>query len=248
MISESENWNQLRKVSFEIIERSVSKVVVLIDGDRTLAPTDTTKIFFKNLAIDFQQLKEIFKEFGYSFEAFLNVSKFYTKIPPRQYATGCLETARQVKLSPEILKMISNINDRVEIVVITAGIRLLWHHILLEHGIRDKVTLIGGNHFHFESYLVDKIGKGEVVNFFKRQGYRVVALGDSLVDYDMLMQADAGYLVVNERLNKDIVPFLDGISHISQISFGEYLYSGLRAVSIQEVTDSILDYVQNESI
>ena len=58
-------------------------VYLLFDGDRTLAPNDTSKLLFENTSTPSSSLKAIFQRYpSYTFQAFLEVAMLYDRLMP----------------------------------------------------------------------------------------------------------------------------------------------------------------------
>jgi hypothetical protein len=70
-LTDLENYNRVKSVVAEILANSNKGIVLLIDGDRTLIPVDSTKAFFQYSGLSFEKLKNIFQMFGYTYEAIL---------------------------------------------------------------------------------------------------------------------------------------------------------------------------------
>ena len=66
------------------------------------------------------------------------------------------------------------------------------------------------------------------------------AFGDTMIDFEMLKAADNAYLVVNEKQNRDFIPFANEISHLKQVSFSDYFHSNIPATDLKKVAEQIL--------
>lgn len=80
MLSQEENIKRVKAGIDSFVASSHKTIYVIIDGDRTLIPTDSTKFFFEHLNLDYNDIKNIFKKHGYSFDAFYNVALYYSQI------------------------------------------------------------------------------------------------------------------------------------------------------------------------
>ena len=212
---------------------------VIIDGDRTLIPTDSTNFFFEFLNLDYNDIKNIFKEHGYSFNAFYNVALYYSKIEKVKYNLGCIESASRVNIYPEFLSFIDAVKNKVEFILVTSGIKQSWQNVINNHSL-DFMHLIGGNYLTTDNFVIDKQAKGIIVNAIKNANKKVFAFGDSMIDFEMLKAANNSYLVVNEKQNKDFIPFANEISHLKQVSFSNYFHSDIPTTNLKKIEEQIL--------
>ena len=103
MLTQKENTKRVSAEIERILRQSDKSIFVIIDGDRTLIPIDSTKCFLEYLNLDFLDIKKIFQQYGYSFEAFYHVAKYYSKIEQEKYYLACSESANQVTIYSEFL-------------------------------------------------------------------------------------------------------------------------------------------------
>jgi hypothetical protein len=135
--------------------------------------------------------------------------------------------------------LIDAVQDVAEIIVVTSGIRHNWINILKNHNI-DSINLIGGSNFNFDEYVVDSAAKGIITEQIRASGRIVYAFGDTLIDLDMLIKADFPFLVVNEKMNKDILPFLTQINGIKQLSFKEGIHREISQTTVEKIIEQII--------
>lgn len=241
MLNEIKNINLVKNTVNEIIAKSNKSIFVIIDGDKTLIPTDSTKHFFSYLDLPFTDLKVIFQEFEYSFEAFYRVALYYSKIEKERYNDACIFSAKSVTIYPDFLSFIHSIKDISEVILITSGIKQSWQNVLNNHSL-DFIQLIGGNCFPQDSFVVDKKAKGIIAESLVNAGKKVLAFGDTLIDSDMLQKAHHAYLVVNEKMNRDIMPYADEIPHLQQVSFSQVHHKTLPLANLNTISDLIQNY------
>jgi phosphoserine phosphatase len=239
MLSQTENIKRVKAEIDRIVACSHNSIYVIIDGDRTLIPTDSTKFFFEHLNLDYNDIKNIFKQHGYSFDAFYNVALYYSKIEIEIYNLACTESASRVNIYPEFLSFIDTIKEKVQLILITSGISQSWQNVINNHSL-DFIHLIGGNYFPTDNFVVDKQAKGIIANVIKNANKKVFAFGDTMIDFEMLKAADYAYLVLNEKQNKDFIPFANEISHLKQVSFSNYYHSDIPTINLKEVAEQIL--------
>lgn len=239
MLTNEENIKRVKADIDRFVAGSHKPIYVIIDGDRTLIPNDSTKFFFDHLNLDYTDIKNIFKQQGYSFDAFYNVALYYSKIEIEKYNIACTESASRVSIYPEFLSFIDTIKDKVQLILITSGISQSWKNVINNHSL-DFMHLIGGNYFPTDSFVIDKQAKGIIAQAIKNANKKVFAFGDTMIDFEMLKAADNSYLVVNEKLNSDFIPFANEISHLKQVSFSNYFHSSIPTTNLNEVAKQIL--------
>ena len=135
MLSQEENIRKVKEAVGDLLAKSEKSIYVIIDGDRTIIPTDSTKVFFEYLSLDFNHIKNIFGQHGYSFDAFHNVALYYSKIEKAKYQLACIESAKYADIYPEFLSFIEVINKKVQLILVTSGIAENWKNIIEKHSL-----------------------------------------------------------------------------------------------------------------
>ncbi len=244
MLTETENHNRIAQLIRKIISKSDKAIVVIIDGDRTFIPTDSTKYFFEYLQKDYGAIKQIFKQHGYAFTGFHEVAKFYSTIENEEYDEACKYGSSRVAVYDAFLDFVDAIKGKAQLILVTAGIAKLWKEVVLRNGL-EEMTVIGGNYLPQDSYIVDKIAKGIIASALVDAGKTVFAFGDTSIDYDMLAASHHPYIVVNERQNHDLIPLANQIAGISQITFDFEAHPEIPIVTIPEVIKLINEYYES---
>jgi len=239
MLSQTENIKKVKEKINGLLASSHKSIFVIIDGDRTLIPTDSTKHFFELLSLDYNDIKNIFKQYGYSFRAFHDVALYYSKIEKEKYNHACIETAKLVNIYPEFLSLIDIIKHKAEIILITSGINQSWQNVINGHSL-EFIHVIGGNYFPFDTFIIDKQAKGIIASIIRSANKKLFAFGDTMIDFEMLKEADNSYLVVNEKQNKDFIPFANEIPHLKQVSFSGYFHSDIPLTNLKDIEKEIL--------
>lgn len=239
MIDQNENIKRVKNHINLILERSNKQTFVIIDGDRTLIPTDSTKYFFQYLKLDYADIKAIYKEHGYSYRAFHEVATYYSKIEATNYASACFSSANSVAIYPEFISFINSVKDQAELILITSGLKQSWQNVIRNNYL-DFMHVIGGNYFPSDEFIVDKKAKGIIANSIKQDNRNVFAFGDTMIDFEMLKEAHHSFLVVNEKLNKDFIPKAGLISHLKQVSFSGYQHPNIPLTSLDSIKKLIL--------
>ncbi len=155
-----------RRCADEILNRSKDDTILLIDGDKTLTREDTSNMVF-----------------GYTTN--LYDGNFYTG-----YQAWKQNEEFEQYLVPDITEMPVHLHPHVRCVmnsntyILTSGHEKVWRYIAGELG----VLFYYGTEMAAETKLY-------ITKFLQSAGKKVIAYGDGMNDYYMLMQADKGYLV-----------------------------------------------------
>lgn len=238
MLTEKQNITIVQNRINQILNASSMKKFVVIDGDRTIIPTDSTKYFFEYLGRNYSDLKIIFQVHGYSFEGFYQAANYYSQIQYERYQNACIFSAKSVRIYPEFLAFIEDVRHVAEIILVTSGIYQNWVNIINNHSI-NFLHVVGGSYLPNDQFIIDKYAKGQIARTLKEAGKEVWAFGDTLIDFDMLRDAHYSFLVVNEKMNKDIIPLAHEIPHLNQVSFGDSLHPNLPTSNLPEVARTI---------
>ena len=168
-------------------------VYLLLDGDRTLSPMDTSKIFFDcspsllgqhvESSDDEFPLKRIFKRYSkYSFQAFLEVALLYERqMPQAVYNSFAKEIGiHNVKLYQDWIHFLSNLPPKVHPILVSSGNREIWS-AALQYQLPTSPTIIAGNHIGLHPYIVDSDAKAMVVRALRQRtkGCTIMSFGDS---------------------------------------------------------------------
>lgn len=150
----------------DILQRSKSDTIVLLDGDRTLTIEDSSKTVF-----------------GYKTQ--LYDGNFYTG-----YQAWKQDKEFKQYTVPEISEIPVHLNPFVtahlteDTFILTSGHEKIWRFIAKELGIPF--------YFGIEMSAETKL---YITKMLQNAGKRVIAYGDGMNDYFMLKQADKGYLL-----------------------------------------------------
>ena len=109
----------------EIEKIPESDVFLLIDGDRTLCPVDTGKLFTDQAIPDYDDpLKMIFKRYDvYCFQAFIEVAMFYANaLSTHDYQALSLSIAKnEVVIYKQWLQLLTRLPPNAHAIVLTSG-------------------------------------------------------------------------------------------------------------------------------
>lgn len=234
----TDNYKQALTHIERIIKESNKKTFVLLDADYTLFPYDSGKIFCKAAKFDFLQIKGIFQSLGYSFPAFFKTAALHAEMDSDTFTKASEETAEQIIIERDFIDLINEMKKNAEVIIITSGYKKIWEQVLHNHKL-DRIHLIAGNNLRTDEYIIDDTVKGLIAEKIKENDKRVIAYGDSLVDYPMLNAADISYIIVYEKERKDLIEMIKNDSRIKQIPMRGLTVPHLRKVSFYEMKEEI---------
>ncbi len=158
-----------KDIAKDILEKSSSDTVILMDGDKTLTIEDTSN-----------------KVFGY--QTHLYDGNFYTGFQSwkqgKEFANYYFDDIKHmpVALNEKVYKEIGP-----DTYILTSGHERIWEFISKEL----NIPFYYGSEMSAETKLY-------ITKFLQKSGKKVVAYGDGMNDYYMLKQADKGYLVTKK--------------------------------------------------
>ncbi|KAK2791647.1 hypothetical protein FQN51_002147 [Onygenales sp. PD_10] len=182
--------------------------ILFIDGDKTLAPEDTSVLFWDKVQTSHWSkgeeypLKTIFSSPSqYSYAAFRQATLLYEEFSDEEFDALCGEVALKVAIHPEFVSLlhVAANHKHVGAVVVTCGLGHLWNKVLMREGLSETVKVIGGGRIA-DGFVVTPVVKGSLVtraqNIHKS---RVLAFGDSPLDMEMLTKADEAIVMVGKE-------------------------------------------------
>ena len=149
---------------------------MLIDGDRTMWPGDTGKLFLGDLSL---QQKSIFQRYKtYNIRAFFESAMLFATYPT--YEERCDALAREIRLYDSLSSFCRSLPSNVCPVLVTAGVREIWAKALSAAGL-GKMSVIAGNHSTLHNYIISDEAKGLVARELRRlhPGCQILSFGDS---------------------------------------------------------------------
>lgn len=217
----------------DIIKRNRNKLVILFDADGTLISYDSAKVMSKYLKeIDSTEIKRIFQSYGdYCFSAFYDVAKYYSKNNSHSdFIKASKKAALEIEIRNDFVDFINNVN--ATFVIVTAGFQILWKELINKYNFKN-VNLIAGNTLYDDS-IIGQNEKGYVVDVAKSYNKKVVCFGDALVDKEMFIKSDKGYLIVNER-KKSIIPHINSNSAIRYVTYEGIKVQGMLETNFEDI-------------
>ncbi|KAF2832348.1 hypothetical protein CC86DRAFT_340779 [Ophiobolus disseminans] len=178
--------------------------VLLLDGDKTLAPCDTGSMFWKVLKANETNpdpLKELFTGQGYSYASFRQATLLYEE-KASIFDVVCDDVADEVEMYPEMIALLDRVakETHTRAVVVTCGLRRVWESVLKRNNL-SHVSVIGGGRLA-DGYVVTGEVKGHIVDKLHDKKLRVLAFGDSPLDIDMLAKANQAFVVVGDKASR----------------------------------------------
>lgn len=214
--------------------------VVLLDADRTIYETDTSRILNEKANIDLAEIKRVFEKSGYVYESFYQMNQIYSRIEYNLYLKFSEEIANNIEFYPGVEEFIKNVKSRADVFIISSGIKAIVDSLFSKKGLRE-ITRIAGTHIKKDNFLIGRNEKGFICDYFKSLGKKVIAFGDSDVDTLMLQKADHAVVVVNHRNNQDLIPLLINHPSLKQISFKDFKHPSIPITSFEDFINSHKD-------
>lgn len=201
-----ENLERMRRHVSALVAGAAGGPVFLVDGDRTLSPDDTSRVFLTLAGLDPGVIKARFQRDGYCFDAFRFHADMHMALGDAVFSRLAPQVAEQTPIFPGALGFLRAASTRGRVFVVSAGIPRIWRHLLDHHDLRD-VGVIGGIEPR-APFVFGRSEKGFITGMFAEVASEVVAVGDSDVDADMLTLADHAVVVTNQKRNVDLLPHL----------------------------------------
>lgn len=206
---------------------SGKKRIVLSDGDKTLTVEDLTK------SVSIPEELNVYKAFQgdrYTTYQFWKVRQPYATLNDLddRYAPA-LSNVHFDKLILDDLSKIDGLK-----VIVTAGLEDLWSKVATLSGVMDMAVGSKVNGLNNMSQL----GKAYLCRYLRDAGFEVIALGDNMVDYYMLVEADKGYVIAHAKKNASLQNTVQAGTRLRQPAYNQIKFEG-----VQEV-DSIHDDIE----
>jgi hypothetical protein len=207
--------------------------VLLIDCDRTITLNDTTYDFCKAAGIDKKILKEIYYGEYYSVYQFYRANKQYDAVvPDSRFYESCRYAASKAIFNDSLLTDVLTHEKSVCTIGITSGIANVWSEIISK--LKFPQILIGKGRGKMNGYFVSTTTKYTLAEALKRMGKKVIAIGDSMIDIQMLETADSGFIVTGEKINAGVQDYFETVgknTQIRQLIYNPHKYNNILAVA-----------------
>lgn len=238
--SKEENLISFNLYFDKIINEIDADTVIVTDADETLSTKDTSRIFWENNFSEeyWHEFQSDFVSIGRNFDGFLNAANIYSKIDVNKYIKFCENSAKLVELRHGWIEFIQSAKA---VIIVTSGLRLLWENVIKLNK-WNHVYLVGGNHFDLDNFIVDPDIKLEIVKKIHNVDKKVIAFGDSRVDAPMLLCADIGVAVANERQSPGLAECLLTSNSVYQLEMEEKILPGIPIESLDNIVNCYLKY------
>jgi len=204
------------------------KNIILIDCDRTISDNDTTYDFCNSIDIDKQKLKEIFFNEHYTLYQFFRAAKLYTEKGISMYESASTYAMGKAIMNMSLIEDIKHNSEKYLSIGITSGILRTWEKLQEKHGF--PCIIAGGSNIKTDKIIISRSVKYNFAKLLKKEGKYVIAIGDSMVDIDMLNEADKGFIVAQEKINETIKTYFKTIkTKIMQLNYNKVHYENITA-------------------
>lgn len=196
------------------------KRIILADGDKTLTVGDLTKSVSSE---DELKAYKVFDGDRYTTYQFWKVHQIHRAMNDIEERFG--QALAVAEFDRAVLDDLSQI-DAFKVVV-TAGLMDLWTGAAAMTGVMDMA--VGSDTKAFDN--MSQLGKAYLSRYLREKGYEVLALGDNMVDYYMLTEADRGYLIAHAKKNASAQRTVLGGTKLKQPKYNQIKFEGVAEVN-----------------
>lgn len=218
-----------------LARRSAGETVFLVDGDRTLTSDDTSRSFLRLAGLDPHLIKQRFERDGYCFDSFRFHAEIHLALGLDAFESLSPLVAQSAHLYPGALEFLVAAARVGPTFVISAGVPMIWRHVLDKHGV-GGVGVIGGIE-PASPYVFGRREKALVASLFLERATNIVGVGDSDVDTEFLLLAHHAVVVVNHRRNRDLLPHIKDHPSLWQVSPNEAPHQGIPLLEFPSIVD-----------
>ncbi len=231
--NEEENARRVARAVAPLLAIEPGAPVFLVDGDRTLSPEDTSRRFLSLAGLDPTVIKRRFQREGYTFGAFRYHAEVHVGLGEAVFADLAPRVASDVPLHDGAAEFLRGASRSGHVFVVSAGIPRIWRCVLDGLDL-PQVAVIGGID-PADPFVFGRSEKGQVARLFANTANRVVAVGDSDVDTEMLRLADHAVVVMNHHRNADLLAGLQGHPSLWQVVPDGEPHPGLTQLDFPDV-------------
>lgn len=224
----SENAACVEAAVAPMMDTARGRPVFLVDGDHTLSPDDTSRMFLRSAGVDPLPIKQRFQREGYVFDAFRFHAEVHLELGEAAFALLAPAVARDAPLHAGAVEFLRAARARAVVCVVSSGIPRVWRAILAHHGVAD-VSVIGGID-PATPFVFGRHEKAMVARRFRTVATTIIGVGDSDVDTELLQLAHHAVVVVNHRRNVDLLPHLADHRSVWQVAPRGDPHPGLRVL------------------
>ena len=200
-----------KKKALEIVKAirdlAGSRNVVLTDLDKTISINDLTNDFIDYSGLNPLTPKKIFKDDYYTDYQFTVFHNYL--LHSWNYDESIRHANQKLALNQTLINDITLIKKDSIVVGISTGLTDAWDYRNKSLGLCDLI--IG---FNNKTKIVVTPFLKKLVSRYLSKTNRVLAIGDSIIDLGMLLEADKGYLISATKLDQRIINYYerDGIT------------------------------------
>ena len=111
--------------------------------------------------------------------------------------------------------------------IVTAGLEDLWSEAAVFSGVMDMAV---GSKSNGHSNM-SQLGKAFLCRYLREAGFEVIALGDNMVDYYMLKEADKGYVIAHAKKNATLQRTVLHGTVLKQPAYNQTKFEGVEEVN-----------------
>lgn len=186
------------------------ETVLVFDADKTLAPQDSSELFWELASTPSAEADERFplpslfsSPLRYSYTAFRQAALLCEEVigDNTAYDDCCEKVALMIKVHSEILDLLHLVSGQTHVraMVLTCGLRRVWEKVLKREGLEKTVTVIGGGRFSDALVMTPALKAALVTRLRDVHDSYVWAFGDSPVDVQMLQAANQAIVVTGDK-------------------------------------------------
>lgn len=171
---------------------SLKPTIILSDCDGTLDNKDGVKEFYKIPSVADYGIDDVFC--GHRFYGayqFFRLTQKRLEIDEGVFYSACKRAAHSLALAPQLVEVLQTSN--ASLIAITAGIRAIWQEVF--HRYELAFSLVAND----RRTIISEDTKAYFARELTRLGFRVIALGDGLVDIGMLEYATKPILIESKK-------------------------------------------------
>lgn len=232
-VTATENDTRVRAAVCPLVDAARGRPVFLVDGDRTLTPEDASRTFLTRAGLDPVPIKERFQRDGYVYGAFRFHAEVHLSLGEQVFAEVAPRIAKAVRLHAGATDFLGAASRKAFVVVVSAGIPRIWREVLDRHSL-SEVPVIGGID-PSNPFVFGRKEKGLITEMFRAGAERVVGVGDSDVDSEMLLQSHDAVVVVNHRQNADMIPHVASHPSLWQVVAQGVPHPGIRTIAFENL-------------
>ncbi len=191
-----------REIADKISSTAKGKNVVLTDLDKTVSINDLTDDFLEYSKISPELPKKIF---GGDYYTAYQFYIFHDKlINAANYNEAADYALKKLVLNENVVNDLAVLKKEGCVVALTTGIKDVWDKKNKELQVFDCIFGFDGKDKLIITPLIKKL-----VSKYLSSSYNVIAIGDSVIDLGMVLNAAKGYLVAMNKLDKRIIAKYD---------------------------------------